>query len=83
MHKAAKAQVAGKSDIERSKPRIFGCAICSRLCGGSGHSVWPIIPDGICCDVCKEDLPVPAPLDECFKAWGMEWATRILQEGCE
>ena len=50
--------------------------------GGSGHSAWPIIPDGICCDACKEDLPVPAPLDECFKGVGMEWATRILQEGC-
>jgi hypothetical protein len=45
-----KAQVADRRDIGRSKPRIFGRAICSRLCGGSGHSAWPIICDGICCD---------------------------------
>jgi hypothetical protein len=63
MRKATKTQVARKGEIERRTPKIFGCAICSRLCGGSGHSAWPIFPDGICCDTCKESLPAPAHHD--------------------
>jgi hypothetical protein len=74
MRKATKTQVARKREIERRTPKIFGCAICGRLCGGSGHSAWPIFPDGICCDTCKENLPAPGPLDKCFKASGAEWA---------
>jgi hypothetical protein len=79
MREATKVQAARKREIERSNPKIFSCVICARLCGGLGHSPWPIFPDGICCDTCKENLPAPAPPDECFKARGMEWATCILQ----
>jgi hypothetical protein len=67
---------------ERSTLRIFGCAICGKSCRGSGHSAWPIVPDGICCDKCNEDyIPAPAPLEECFRAWGWEHLWRKLQAG--
>jgi hypothetical protein len=81
MCKVTKAQAPRKAEIERSTPKIFGCTICGRLCGGSSHSAWPIFPNGICCDTCKETLPAPGPLDECFKASGKEWATRIPRAG--
>jgi hypothetical protein len=67
-----------KRENERGKHKIFGCVVCDRLCGGSGHPAGPIFPDGICCDTCKENLRVPAAQDECFKASGAESATRIL-----
>lgn len=64
------------------KLKIFVCAICGNSCRGTGHSAWPTVPDGICCDSCYEQYGArPAPLEECFKAWGMEWATRIVQAG--
>jgi hypothetical protein len=82
MRKATTTQVARKCEIERSTLKIFGCAICGKLCRGPGHSAWPTtVHGGICCDSCKEDLPAPAPLEECFKAWGIEWATSKLQAG--
>jgi hypothetical protein len=82
MRRATKALAAHKVEIERSTPKIFGCAICGRLCAGSGHSAWPIFPDGVCCDSCYEQYVArPAPLRECLKAWGMEWELRIPQSG--